>query len=433
MALTEPSFTIGIEEEYLLVDKVTRDVASDPPEALFKACQSQIKGLVAHEFLKAQIEVNTEVCATITDARINLKQMRTIVTEVADEYGLAPIAASTHPFSRWQEQSPTKRKRYKVIAQDLQTVVRRLMICGMHVHIGIDNDELRLDLMNQVTYFLPHLLAFSTSSPFWQGEDTGLKSYRLSVFDEMPRTGLPNAFDSWPEYQRHVDALVQAGLIEDTTKLWWDIRPSHRYPTLEMRITDVCTRLDDAIAVAALYLCVLRMLYRLKKNNQRWRQYAPMLIEENRWRAQRYGLDEGLVDFGRGEVVPCSELLEEIIDLVREDADALGCVKEIEHLRTIMKNGTSGHRQLATYAAAIKRGAEKDEALIEVVDMLIEETRNTGERKKSFLNFALLTRLPGLHWMRWLFSARPARHDRLRRHHRRLFHAAQRPWRRYAP
>jgi len=433
MALTEPSFTIGIEEEYLLVDKVTRDVASDPPEALFKACQSQIKGLVAHEFLKAQIEVNTEVCATITDARINLKQMRTIVTEVADEYGLAPIAASTHPFSRWQEQSPTKRKRYKVIAQDLQTVVRRLMICGMHVHIGIDNDELRLDLMNQVTYFLPHLLAFSTSSPFWQGEDTGLKSYRLSVFDEMPRTGLPNAFDSWPEYQRHVDALVQAGLIEDATKLWWDIRPSHRYPTLEMRITDVCTRLDDAIAVAALYLCVLRMLYRLKKNNQRWRQYAPMLIEENRWRAQRYGLDEGLVDFGRGEVVPCSELLEEIIDLVREDADALGCVKEIEHLRTIMKNGTSGHRQLATYAAAIKRGAEKDEALIEVVDMLIEETRNTGERKKSFLNFALLTRLPGLHWMRWLFSARPARHDRLRRHHRRLFHAAQRPWRRYAP
>ena len=307
------------------------------------------------------------------------------------------------------------------------------MICGMHVHIGIDNDELRLDLMNQVTYFLPHLLAFSTSSPFWQGEDTGLKSYRLSVFDEMPRTGLPNAFDSWPEYQRHVDALVQAGLIEDATKLWWDIRPSHRYPTLEMRITDVCTRLDDAIAVAALYLCVLRMLYRLKKNNQRWRQYAPMLIEENRWRAQRYGLDEGLVDFGRGEVVPCSELLEEIIDLVREDADALGCVKEIEHLRTIMKNGTSGHRQLATYAAAIKRGAEKDEALIEVVDMLIEETRNTGERKKSFLNFALLTRLPGLHWMRWLFSARPARHDRLRRHHRRLFHAAQRPWRRYAP
>ena len=377
MAYSEPSFTIGIEEEYLLVDKETRDVASDPPEALFKACQSHIKGLVAHEFLKAQIEVNTEVCADIAEARENLKHMRTIVAEVADDYGLAPIAASTHPFSRWQEQSRTKRKRYEVIAQDLQTVVRRLMICGMHVHIGIDNDELRLDLMNQATYFLPHLLAFSTSSPFWQGEDTGLKSYRLSVFDEMPRTGLPNAFDSWPEYQRHVDALVQAGLIEDATKLWWDIRPSHRFPTLEMRITDVCTRMDDAIAITALFLCVLRMLYRLKKNNQRWRQYASMLIAENRWRAQRYGLDEGLVDFGKGEVVPCSELLEEIIELVRDDAEAVGCTQEIGHLRTIMKTGTSGHRQLATYAAAIKRGAEKDEALIEVVDMLIEETRRT--------------------------------------------------------
>ncbi len=378
MAFSEPSFTIGIEEEYLLVDKETRDVVSDPPEALFKTCQSQIKGLVAHEFLKAQIEVNTEVCANIAEARQNLKQMRTIVADVAEEYGLAPIAASTHPFSRWQEQSRTKRKRYEVIAQDLQTVVRRLMICGMHVHIGIDNDELRLDLMNQVTYFLPHLLAFSTSSPFWQGEDTGLKSYRLSVFDELPRTGLPNVFDSWPEYQRHVDALVQAGLIEDATKLWWDIRPNHRFPTLEMRITDVCTRLDDGVAVAALFLCLLRMLYRLKMNNQRWRQYASMLIEENRWRAQRYGLDEGLVDFGKGKVVPCSELLEEIIELVREDADAVGCTGEIDHLHTIMKTGTSGHRQLATFAAAVKRGAEKDEALIEVVDMLIEETRNTG-------------------------------------------------------
>ncbi|MBC8339137.1 MAG: carboxylate-amine ligase [Rhodospirillales bacterium] len=377
MALSAPSFTIGIEEEYLLVDKETRDVASDPPEALFKTCQKHIKGLVAHEFLKAQIEVNTEISTDIAEARKNLSQMRSIVAEVADEYGLAPIAASTHPFSRWQEQSRTKRKRYEVIAHDLQTVVRRLMICGMHVHVGIDNDELRLDLMNQVTYFLPHLLAFSTSSPFWQGEDTGLKSYRLSVFDELPRTGLPNAFESWPEFQRHVDALVNAGLIEDASKLWWDIRPSHSFPTLEMRITDVCTRIDDAVAVAALFMCLLRMLYRLKTNNQRWRQYAPMLIAENRWRAQRYGLDEGLVDFGRGEIVPCRELLEEIIDLVREDAEALGCVKGIDHLRTILKTGTSGHRQLAAYEAAIKRGAGQNKALVAVVDLLIEETRQT--------------------------------------------------------
>ncbi len=252
------------------------------------------------------------------------------------------------------------------------------MMCGMHVHVGIDDDELRIDLLNQVAYFLPHLLAFSTSSPFWQGENTGLKSYRLSVFDELPRTGLPYFFDSWPEYQRHVDALVNAGLIEDATKLWWDVRPSHRFPTLEMRITDVCTRLDDAVSVAALFQCVLRMLYRLKKKNQRWRQYSSMLVEENRWRAQRYGLDEGLVDFGRGEIVPCATLLDEIIELVREDSEALGCVGEIKHLRKIMKNGTSGHRQLATYAAAIKKGASQQEALVKVVDMLIKETRKTG-------------------------------------------------------
>ena len=377
MASTGPSFTIGIEEEYLLVDKKTRDVASDPPEALFKDCQKRIKGIVAHEFLRAQIEINTEVAANITEVHENLASIRAVVAEVADEYGLAPIAASTHPFSRWQEQTHTNKKRYAVIAQDLQAVVRRLMICGMHVHVGIDDDELRIDLLNQVAYFLPHLLAFSTSSPFWQGEDTGLKSYRLSVFDELPRTGLPHFFDSWPEYQRHVDALIGAGLIEDATKLWWDIRPSHRYPTLEMRITDVCTRLDDAISVAALFQCVLRMLYRLKKKNQRWRQYSPMLIEENRWRAQRYGLDEGLVDFGRGEIVPCATLLDEIIELVHEDSEALGCVEEIKHLRKIMKNGTSGHRQLATYAQAIKKGASQHDALIKVVDMLIRETRKT--------------------------------------------------------
>ena len=377
MPSTGPSFTIGIEEEYLLVDKQTRDVASDPPEALFKDCQKRIKGIVAHEFLKAQIEINTEVAANITEVHENLASIRAVVAEVADEYGLALIAASTHPFSRWQEQTHTNKKRYAVIAQDLQAVVRRLMICGMHVHVGIDDDELRIDLLNQVAYFLPHLLAFSTSSPFWQGEDTGLKSYRLSVFDELPRTGLPHFFDSWPEYQRHVDALVGAGLIEDATKLWWDIRPSHRYPTLEMRITDVCTRLDDAISVAALFQCVLRMLYRLKKKNQRWRQYSPMLIEENRWRAQRYGLDEGLVDFGRGEIVPCATLLDEIIELVHEDSEALGCVEEIKHLRKIMKNGTSGHRQLATYAQAIKKGASQHDALIKVVDMLIRETRKT--------------------------------------------------------
>lgn len=378
MTSSGPSFTIGIEEEYLLVDLETRDVASNPPAALFKACQKRIKGVVSREFLKAQIEVNTEVSATVADARKNLGDLRTAVAEVAGEYGLAPIAAATHPFSHWQDQVHTDRKRYNAIALDLQTVVRRLMTCGMHVHVGLDDDELRIDLLNQVIYFLPHLLAFSTSSPFWQGEDTGLKSYRLSVFDELPRTGIPNVFESWPEYQRHVDALINAGLIEDATKLWWDVRPSHRYPTLEMRITDVCTRIDDAVTIGALFACILRMLYRLKKTNQRWRQYASMLVEENRWRAQRYGLDEGLVDFGRGEIVPCNALLDEIIELVGEDAEALGCVNEIKHLKTIMKRGTSSHRQLAAYNKALEKGLDQHDALVKVVDLLIKETRETG-------------------------------------------------------
>ena len=279
--------------------------------------------MVKPEFLKSQIEVNTKICKTVAQARKSLASLRHTVADIVSNYRLAPIVASTHPFSEWQRQHHTDRERYNVLAKDLQAVVRRLLICGMHVHVGIDDDELRIDLLNQVSYFLPHLMALSTSSPFWRGEVTGLKSYRLSVFDELPRTGIPNTFDSYAEYQRHIDILINAGLIEDPTKLWWDVRPSASFPTLEMRITDVCTLIDDAAAIAALFACILRMLYRLKLNNQRWRQYASMLISENRWRAQRYGLDGGLVDFGKGEIVPCVSLLEELIELVAEDAEAL--------------------------------------------------------------------------------------------------------------
>jgi glutamate---cysteine ligase / carboxylate-amine ligase len=376
VAFREPSFTIGVEEEYLLVDRGTRGVAAEPPDSLFEECEALGRGVIAHEFLRSQIEVNTDVAATIADARDNLAELRRGVCEVAERYGLAPIAVSTHPFSDWHEQRHVDKDRYNAIAEDLQGVVRRLMICGMHVHVGIDDDELRIDLLNQASYFLPHLLALTTSSPFWLGDDTGLKSYRISIWDEMPRTGIPNAFDSFAEFQRHVAVLVNAGLIEDGTKLWWDLRPSARFPTLEMRICDVCTRLEDAIAVAALFTCLLRMLWRLKKNNQRWRTYSSMLINENRWRAQRYGFDEGLVDFGRGEIVPFEELLEELIGFVMEDAEALGCADEIRHLRSIQKHGTSAHRQLATYNEALAEGLDHDAAMARVVDMLIEETRD---------------------------------------------------------
>ncbi len=374
MTQTEPSFTVGIEEEYLLVDRESRALVVDPPKSLMAECEARLEGRVSPEFLMSQIEIGTNKCATLAEAAEEIRHLRRCVAEVAGQHGLAPIAASTHPFSVWSEQKHTPKARYDMLARDMQAVARRLLICGMHVHVGLDDDELRIDLMGQAAYFLPHLLALSTSSPFWRGEDTGLKSYRLAVFDELPRTGLPESFDSYSEYRRHVEIMVHAGLIEDATKLWWDVRLSARYPTLEMRIADVCTRYEDGITIAAFYLCLLRMLYRLKRTNQRWRVYNNMLVQENRWRAQRYGFDEGLVDFGRGEIVPYADLLEEMIELTWDDAERFGCVEQIRHARDILARGTSAHRQLAVYAKSIEAGATPDEALKAVVDFLIAET-----------------------------------------------------------
>jgi len=374
MAIREPSFTIGIEEEYLLVDKETRDLAQEQPAALLAKCQEALPGQVSPEFLRSQIEVGTKVCRSIQEAQADLIRLRSTVGSIAGEFGLAPIAASTHPFAEWSSQQHTDKERYNVLAQDLQQVVRRLVICGMHVHVGIDDDELRIDILGQAAYFLPHLLALSTSSPFWQGNVTGLKSYRLSVFDELPRTGMPHQFSSYSEYLRTVELLVSAGLIEDATKLWWDLRLSARFPTLEMRITDVCPLIEDGIAIAAMFVCLCRMLYRLRRDNKRWRYYPPFLVRENRWRAQRYGTQEGLVDFGEGAVVPFPTLLEELFELVAEDAAYFGCVAEIAHARTIVQRGTSADRQLARFEAVKALGGTEQAALVAVVDDLIEET-----------------------------------------------------------
>jgi glutamate---cysteine ligase / carboxylate-amine ligase len=374
MSAAEPEFTLGIEEEYFLVDRATRDVVDDPPPEMLGDCEALLAGQVNPEFLRSQIEVATRVCASLAEARADLRHLRRTVAAVAARHGMAPIAAATHPFARWDAQKTTDRRRYADLRDDLQGVGRRLAICGLHVHIGVADDDLRIDLLNQASYFLPHLLALSTSSPFWRGEDTGLKSYRLAVFDELPRTGMPERFDSWGEYRRHVAVLTSAGLIEDATKLWWDLRPSERFPTLEMRITDSCTTLDDALSIAALFRCLLRMLWRLKCRNQRWRIYARMLIDENRWRAQRYGTDRGLVDFGRGMIVPYADLLEEILALTEPDARHFSCVAEIAHSRDILARGTSAHRQLAVFNSARAAGADRTQALSAVVDWLIEET-----------------------------------------------------------
>ena len=376
MLYREPAFTIGIEEEYLLVDQHSRDLVPDPPAGLLGACEARLQGQVSPEFLRCQIEVGTRIHYDLKDARADLAQLRATVAEVTASHGLAPIAASTHPFAHWDLQKPTDKARYAALADALQAVGRRLVICGMHVHVGIEDDDLRIDLMRQISYFLPHLLALSTSSPFWRGDDTGLKSYRISVFKELPRTGLPEPFDSYSDYRRHVDLLVAAGLIDDASRMWWDVRPSARFPTLELRITDVCTCLDDAISIAALYRCLLRMLYRLRRRNQRWRVYAQMLIEENRWRAQRYGFDCGMVDFGRGEVVSYRELLAEMLELTAEDAQFFGCEAQLEHLVTILTRGTSAHRQLAVYQHARQSGASREQSLGAVVDWLRSETLN---------------------------------------------------------
>lgn len=374
MALTEPSFTIGIEEEYLLVDRSSLDLVSDPPPEIMAECQRLGHRQVSPEFLRSQIEVGTRVCHTLAEARTELVRLRQLVAEVSGQYGMAPIAASTHPFGRWTEQQHTPVQRYSALSEEMQAAARRLLICGMHVHIGIEDDELRIDLMNQMRYFLPHLLALSTSSPFWEAQNTGLRSYRLTIFDALPRTGLPQEFESFGEFQRHVKVLVDAGLLEDATRIWWDLRPSARYPTLETRIFDVCTSLDDAIALAALTACLLRRLYRLRLDNQRWRIYSAMLLNENRWRAMRYGLDGGLLDLAKGRLVPVGELVAEIISLISDDAVALGCEEEVRQVSKILQRGTSAHRQVAVFDHARQAGASKAEALREVVEFLIEET-----------------------------------------------------------
>ncbi|MEM7438004.1 MAG: carboxylate-amine ligase [Pseudomonadota bacterium] len=368
----EPDFTLGVEEEYLLVDMTTGDLAQ-VPEAMMAACTEKLADRFSPEFLQCQAEVGTPVCASAAEAREELANLRRTLRDIANDFSLTPIAASCHPSADWQHQQFTDKDRYHALARDLAGVVRRMLICGMHVHVGLPDTALRIDIMNQFSYFLPHLLALSCSSPFWQGRDTGLGSYRLTVFDNLPRTGLPPRFDGWGQYERSVQVIIDSGLIEDSSKIWWDLRPSANFPTLETRICDVSPRLDDAVALAALVQCITRMLWRLRRKNQRWRIYDSFLIAENRWRAQRYGVTEGLIDFGEETVKPFETLIDEIYDLIAEDAEVLGCQEELKPLKTIVEGGTSSDRQRAVFAEAHAGGADETEALRAVVDHLILE------------------------------------------------------------
>ena len=372
MSRTPPPLTLGIEEEYLLVDRDSLALAP-VPEALMAACQEELQDQVSPEYLKCQIEVGTTVCADIKEAREELRHLRAAIARHAARFNLAPIAVSCHPFSDWRDQHHTDKERYNHLRDDMAGVMRRMMICGMHVHVGIEDAEARMDLANQLSYFLPHMLALSCSSPFWKGEDTGLSSYRLTVFDGMPRTGLPPRMTSFNEFERTIGVLVDLGIIEDASKVWWDLRPSSRFPTIEARICDASPRLETTLTLAACVQCLTRMLWRLSIDNQRWRIYDRFLIAENRWRAQRYGISAGLIDFGQREVLPFDTLVEEIIELIAEDAEALNAAEEIANLRDILERGISAERQRAAFRAAQEAGADRQATLEAVVRHLIEE------------------------------------------------------------
>lgn len=371
----EPDFTLGIEEEYLLVDPATGDLAP-APAALMADCRAALGDSVSPEFLRCQIEVGTPVSADIAQARDHLAHLRRTVARIAGDHGLAPISASCHPFADWRDQFHTDKDRYNRLSRDMGAVSRRMLICGMHVHVGIESQALRIDLMNQFAYFLPHLLALSASSPFWQGSDTGLASYRTTVFGGMPRTGLPPQFGGWDEFERSVRALTDLGVIEDSSKIWWDLRSSSKFPTLETRVCDASPRLDDTITLAALIQATLRMLWRLSRQNQRWRQYDAFLLGENRWRATRYGMAEGMIDFGAGRIIPFAQAIEDWLALIAPDADALNSQPQVARTRAMAEDGGSAARQRAVLDRAMAAGATRDEAMTQLVRHLIAEFRH---------------------------------------------------------
>jgi carboxylate-amine ligase len=357
--------TIGIEEEYQIIDPETGKLTSFITEFLDKGAvlfREQVKP----EFLQSQIEIGSHVCRNIKEARQEVTRLRSIVSNIAQKSNRRIVAAGTHPFSRWQDQVITDRERYKGLADDMKIVAQRLLIFGMHIHIGIPDPDLRIDVMNQMTYFVPHIFALSTSSPFWMGRNTGLKSYRTVVFEDLPRTGLPEYFASYQEYDSYVETLSTTGCIENATKIWWDMRPHPKFPTLEFRMCDCVTKVDEVIAIAALVQALVAKLIHLRKNNQSWRIYRRGLIAENKWRATKNGIEGKLIDFGKTEEVPLRLLMEELLEIIDDTVDRLGTRQEVEYIRTILKEGTSADRQLQKYHETGDMKA--------VVDMLAEET-----------------------------------------------------------
>jgi glutamate---cysteine ligase / carboxylate-amine ligase len=361
-----PSLTIGIEEEYQIVDPETRELRSYITEIL--AEDEMVMREVKPELHQSIVEVGTTVCQTPAEARAELVRLRRMVMGLADRKKLCIVAAGTHPFSSWVDQEITPLERYIGVRQDMQDLAQQLLIFGTHVHIGIEDREFLIDAMNVSRYFIPHLLCLSASSPFWIGRNTGLKSYRSVVFRNFPRTGIPRMMASWGDYKYLHDKLVDTRCIPDGSKIYWDVRPHHSYPTLEFRFLDICTRVDEAVCLAAILQAIIAKLWKLRRDNMTFRVYPSDLIEENKWRAVRYGLDGNLVDFGRGEERPARELITELIEwFIGDVVDELGSRAEVEYAMKILQEGSSADRQVATF--------ERTGELRAVVDQLAEETR----------------------------------------------------------
>lgn len=383
MTLSTPPLSLGIEEEFQIVNPETRDLRSSINEFIEADTSSENKLDLKPEFMQSQVEVGSNVCQNIAELRQEVMRLRRQVIQMAEAQGLAIVAASTHPFAKWSDQSITDADRYKEMLDDMQGVARSLLIFGMHVHVGFGhkNDlslkNLMIEMMNQVRYFVPHILALSTSSPFWLGDATGLKSYRSVIFEQLPRTGIPPTFASWGEYHNYENLMTKVGAFgkgEKVAKIWWDIRPHPIYDTLEFRITDICTTVDEAMCIAALFQALCAKLIKLRRENMSWRNYRSMHISENKWRAVRYGIHGQMIDFGKQEEVPFHSLASELLEFVDDVLDDLGCRKEVEFVNTILEKGTSADRQLAVFE---QHGGEnnREEALKAVVDHLIRETK----------------------------------------------------------
>ena len=368
MTVKRPSLTIGIEEEYQIIDPETRELKSYITQFLEDDHSILRMREIKPEMHQSTVEIGTRACETVQKARHEILELRTTVSEFAEAKGARIAAAGAHPFSSWETSEITDKDRYHAILEDMQFLARDLLIFGMHVHIGIEDKDFAVDAMNTLRYFIPHVLALSSSSPFWRGINTGLKSYRSAMFKRFPRTGIPHAFSSHSEYQQLLAVLIETGSIENSSKIYWDVRPHHTYPTLEFRICDLCTSIDDAICCAALFQALVLKHYKMRKDNLTFRHYPLNLIEENKWRAMRYGISGKLIDFGRQEELPAKVLLTELVEFVDDVVDDLGVRKEVEHVFTIFQRGTSADRQVEVYN-------DNDQDLKAVVDWLVEETK----------------------------------------------------------